>query len=167
MCAKVDITGRRFGRLVAITAEAPGPGRKTRWRCQCDCGRWIVVGSVYHLISGNTRSCGCLKSDAARARHLTHGGKGTRLYNIWKNARQRCRNPKNPDFYLYGARGVKFSPEWEDFEVFRTWALQNGYSEELTLDRKDPDGDYSPGNCRWATWREQRLNQRRCKGVMP
>lgn len=161
-----DISGQRFGRLVVLGYAEPGPDRKRPWVCRCDCGQVVVVGSAYHLTSGNTKSCGCLRADSARARHLVHGGKGTRLFNIWKNARQRCRNPKNPDFYLYGGRGVKFSPAWDDFEAFRSWALQNGYADGLTLDRIDPDGDYSPDNCRWATWMEQRHNQRRCKGVM-
>lgn len=162
-----DITGQRFGRLVVLGQAPAGPNGRTRWRCSCDCGAEVVVGSAYHLKSGNTRSCGCLHKDSARERHLLHGGKGTRLYNIWKNARQRCRNPKSPDFYLYGARGVRFSTEWDDFSAFRDWALSHGYTDELTLDRIDPDSDYSPENCRWATWLEQRHNQRRSKGVMP
>lgn len=162
-----DLTGQRFGRLVVLGPWPPVPGGRTRWRCLCDCGEEVIAGSGYHLTSGNTRSCGCLKRDTARARHLEHGGKGSRLYNIWKNARQRCRNPKTPDFYLYGGRGVAFSPVWDDFDAFRAWALANGYRDDLTLDRIDPDGDYSPENCRWATWKEQRHNQRRCKGVTP
>lgn len=162
-----DLTSQRFGRLVVISSLPAKSNGKTRWLCRCDCGRETEVGSSYHLTSGNTRSCGCLHNDTARARHLVHGGKGTRLYNIWKNARQRCRNPRATDYDLYGRRGVKFSPEWDDFKAFREWALANGYSDELTLDRIDPDGDYGPTNCRWVTWKEQRHNQRRCKGVMP
>ena len=164
---KENLTGQQFGRLVVLAPESVGENRKTRWRCRCACGREIVVGSTHHLKSGNTKSCGCLRSDSSRSLHITHGGKGTRLYNIWRNARQRCRNPKNPDYYLYGARGVEFCPAWDDFAVFRSWSLENGYTEELTLDRKDPNGSYTPENCRWATWAEQRRNQRRCKGVMP
>lgn len=163
---KKDITGQRFGRLVALE-PLPTENRHTRWRCRCDCGRETVVGSAYRLTSGNTKSCGCLHRDSARERHLIHGGKGTRLYNIWKNARQRCRNAKTPDFAQYGARGVSFSPLWDDFGAFRDWAMANGYREDLTLDRIDPNGNYEPNNCRWATWKEQRHNQRRSKGVMP
>lgn len=161
-----DLIGRRFGRLLVIAEAGRGPDRRRRWLCTCDCGN-MTTTDTSKLSSGNTRSCGCLHRDSARDRHLLHGGKGTRLYNIWKNARQRCRNPKTPDFYLYGARGVQFAPVWDDFTAFRDWALTNGYQEDLTLDRIDPDGNYTPENCRWATWKEQRHNQRRCKGVMP
>lgn len=160
-----DLTGQRFGRLTVLE-PVTGRGR-TKWRCRCDCGRTTVVGSAHHLTSGNTKSCGCLHDDKARERHLQHGGKGTRLYNIWKNMRQRCKNPRATDYNLYGGRGISIDPLWDDFGVFRDWALSNGYTDELTLDRINPDGDYAPNNCRWATWTEQRHNQRRCKGVMP
>lgn len=160
-----DLTGQRFGRLVVLDRIPPGEHRRTRWRCLCDCGREKVT-DTNKLTSGNTRSCGCLRRDDARARHLEHGGKGSRLYNIWKNARQRCRNPKTPDFHLYGGRGVTFSPVWDDFDAFRAWALANGYRDDLTLDRIDPNGNYCPENCRWATWKEQRHNQRRSREVV-
>lgn len=162
-----DLTGQRFGRLTVLGPLPAGKNQRTRWSCLCDCGQEIVVGYSHHLINGNTQSCGCLRRDSARGQHLIHGGKGTRLYNIWKNARQRCRNPKCPDYRVYGARGVRFAHVWDDFAVFREWALANGYRDDLTLDRINPDGDYCPENCRWATWREQRHNQRRCKEVLP
>lgn len=163
---KKDLTGQRFGRLTVVGPRPAGSDHKVRWACVCDCGGVTVARSGYHLTSGNTQSCGCLRRETAKARQLQHGGKGSRLYNIWKNARQRCRNPKTPDFYLYGARGVSFSPEWDNFAKFQAWALANGYRDDLTLDRIDPNGDYSPNNCRWATWKEQRHNQRRSKEVV-
>lgn len=162
-----DLTGQRFGRLTVISEAEPGKGRRRRWRCRCDCGGETTT-STSKLTRGGTRSCGCLTRESARARHLEHGGKGTRLYNIWKNARQRCRNANNPDYQKwYGSRGVRFAPEWDDFAKFRAWAVANGYNDSLTLDRIDPNGDYTPTNCRWATWKEQRHNQRRSKGVTP
>ena len=161
-----ELIGRRFGRLVVVAEVDRGKNRKRRWLCACDCGGSTVT-DTNKLTSGYTKSCGCLTREVARLRHTVHGGKGTRLYTIWKNARQRCRNPRSPDFPLYGGRGIRFTTEWDSFAEFRDWAMNAGYTEELTLDRIDPDGDYAPNNCRWATWGEQRHNQRRCKGVMP
>ncbi len=161
-----DLIGHRFGMLVVIAEAEKGKNRKRRWLCACDCGGTTTT-STTNLTRNGTKSCGCLRRESARNRHLAHGGKGTRLYNIWKNVRQRCRNPKATDFKLYGGRGIKVCTEWDDFTVFRDWAMANGYHEDLTLDRIDPNRDYCPENCRWATWKEQRRNQRRCKGVMP
>lgn len=161
-----NFIGCRFGRLVVIAEAERSKSRRRRWECVCDCGGQTVTDTT-KLTSGNTKSCGCLTKDTARARHLLHGGKGSRLYNIWKNARQRCRNPKTPDYILYGGRGIQFSPIWDDFAVFRDWAMANGYQDDLTIDRINPDGDYCPENCRWVGWKEQRQNQRRCKEAKP
>lgn len=156
------LIGQRFGRLVVTAEAAPGKDRRKRWRCLCDCGGETIT-STYHLRSGSTKSCGCLTAERAHDRQYKHGGKGTRLYNIWKNMRQRCTNPKNPDFKWYGARGIKVCEEWNDFAVFREWALANGYREDLTIDRVNVDGDYRPENCRWTTWAEQARNRRCCR----
>lgn len=156
------VQGERFGRLVVI--EYAGVKNRHRTvRCRCDCGEEVIVGSMAHLRSGNTKSCGCLKAEEDHKRFLRHGGKGTRLYNIWKNIRQRCNNPSSPDFPLYGGRGIKLCDDWNDYEAFQIWSEANGYASELTIDRINPDGPYCPDNCRWATWKEQRHNQRRCK----
>ena len=161
-----ELIGKRFGRLVVLAEADKGAQGKRRWLCVCDCGGFTVTGKS-NLISGNTKSCGCLHGEMAAQRQYKHGGKGTRLYNIWKNARQRCRNTHNPDYCKwYGVRGIKFTQEWDDFSKFREWALANGYTDTLTLDRIDPNGDYGPDNCRWATWAEQRHNQRRSKEVV-
>lgn len=80
-----------------------------------------------------------------------HHGKGTRLYNIWKNMRGRCANENRPDFKWYGGKGIKVCDEWDNFTIFRDWALNNGYTDELTIDRIDSNKNYEPSNCQWIT----------------
>lgn len=91
--------------------------------------------------------------------HRKHGGAGTRLYNIWKTMRQRCYNPQNGKFKVYGARGITICDEWSDFVVFRRWALESGYNKNLTIDRIDVDGNYEPSNCQWADNNQQANNK--------
>jgi hypothetical protein len=117
------------------------------------------------LRNGTSKSCGCLKLDTLRVKATTHGltafGEAPpRLYRIWTGMKTRCSNPKTNTWQYYGGRGIKVCPEWQDFEPFRDWAFANGYRDDLTIDRKDNDRGYEPDNCRWATYRTQRVNQR-------
>lgn len=88
-----------------------------------------------------------------------HGGANTRLYDIWKHMRSRCHRPSDPKYYRYGERGITICSEWDDFSNFRDWALQNGYSDKLSIDRIDNDGNYEPSNCKWSTNKEQANNR--------
>lgn len=114
------------------------------------------------LNSGHTQSCGCLHNDLLAERHLTHGDSASRLYNIWAGMRNRCNNENNQAYKHYGGRGISICKEWDDsYETFKEWAVSHGYSEHLTIDRIDVNGDYCPDNCKWSTDKEQSRNTRR------
>jgi len=153
---KLDLKGRRFGRLIAIgdTDKRTKHG-KVFWLCRCDCGNLTETNSG-NLISGNTKSCGCLHDEIAtnhmRQISYKHGGKGTRLYRIWSLMKNRCYNKNSKDYRRYGQRGIKVCNGWKNnYVVFKDWALANGYKSFLIIDRIDNDGDYEPKNCQWIT----------------
>ena len=161
-----DLTGQRFGRLVVISrAESTKEGR-ARWLCLCDCGtQSIKMGKL--LLNGHCRSCGCGEYENRVNNCTSHKLSDTRLYNVWSAMKQRCYYPKHKDFYNYGGRGITVCDEWKnDFLSFYNWAVNNGYRDDLCIDRIDNDKGYSPENCRWATAKEQRLNQRPRKRVI-
>ena len=115
-----------------------------------------------HMIkSKKVQSCGCYQRQKLIARNTTHGLNGTRIYNIWGGIKDRTLKPKNKHYHYYGGRGIKICEAWLDVRIFYDWAMSNGYSDELTIDRIDNDGDYCPENCRWTT----KLIQQRNRGV--
>jgi len=158
--------GKRFGRLT-ITSDAPHEKGHRSFICKCDCGRSKKV-RFGHLKSGDTKSCGCLQKELMSKRTMTHGlslknGKETRLHRIWENMKARCLTETHQSYKNYGDRGIMVCDEWLDYKVFYDWAMSNGYKNNLTIDRVDNDGDYTPDNCKWVKKGHQGRNQRSTK----
>lgn len=159
---RLNLTGQRFERLVVIGGNG-SKGRKTLWSCRCDCGREIIAATS-NLRSGNTESCGCFHREKAAERgrnSRTHGhwinGQASPTYRSWLAMHGRCKHPSTNGFEYYGGRGIKVCDRWTDFENFL--ADMGERPLEHSLDRIDSDGNYEPGNCRWATPIQQRHNR--------
>ena len=160
-----DLTGEIFGRLTVLYRTNdhyyPSGRHDIQYRCRCECGTEINALGV-HLRSGHTKSCGCLRKETTGNTKRTHGMTNTRLHNIWKNMKSRCTYERHEDFDLYGGRGITVCDEWlNSFDAFESWANNNGYSDGLSIDRCDVNGNYEPGNCRWITQKAQCNNTRR------
>lgn len=154
-----DLTGRKFGKWTCMRKDSERTGRLSRWICRCDCGKEKSV-LRRSLISGNSKGCGCDRGENMAKVNTVHGMCNTRLYNIWKNMRKRCHSENSTSYKNYGGRGIFVCEEWRySFENFKDWALENGYADDLTIDRVDVNGGYCPENCRWTTYKVQGRNR--------
>jgi hypothetical protein len=155
-----DIEGQRFSRLTVL-GHLGAVKKQTRWLCLCECGNRAVVAYA-KLVSGKTRSCGCLKREVHANRCRTvfakHNMSATRTYQSWAAMRTRCANPNDKQFALYGGRGITVRARWSTFENF--YSDMGERPEGTTLDRKDVNGNYEPSNCRWGTLLQQNNNKR-------
>ena len=160
----MDLFGQTFARLTVIGRAENDPGGKARWRCRCECGGETVAVGRY-LRAGLVQSCGCLKREAmSRVGRSTrthgHAVAETPEYKAWRAALGRCHNPRHKQFADYGGRGIAVAPEWRaNFQAFLN-EVGPRPSPQHSLDRRDNDRGYEPGNVRWATAIEQHNNTR-------
>lgn len=156
---KNDLTGSKFNRL-RVVGFGGNKGGRCFWECVCDCGKTVKIRGDA-LKSGSTKSCGCLSAEKAKEVHTKHGLSGKKIYWLYDNMVSRCTDTKSRHFKNYGGRGITVCDEWmESRDAFYLWAVDNGYIENLQIDRKDNNKGYSPDNCIFTKRVDNNYNRR-------
>lgn len=156
---KIDITGNKYHRLTVLSFHSKSSKNQSLWLCKCDCGKTTIAFGL-NLKRGHTKSCGCLRLENSGG--FKHGGYKTKEHSTWRSMRARCYTVTFPFYYLYGGRGIKICERWQDFTLFLQ-DMGQAPTKKHSIDRINPDGDYEPSNCRWATPREQANNKSKTK----
>ena len=167
MPPKRQLVDQVFGRLTVLEESGRDKYGKVRWKCQCSCGnKTIIYVATGDLTTRNTTNCGCQRREKIIQRNINNTKHGqssknrTPLYVVWVGMNQRCFNPKHAGYHNYGGRGITICNEWLDYRIFEEWALTTGYQRNLTIERKDNDGNYEPNNCEWIPDKDQHRNKR-------
>lgn len=155
-----DLGGQSFGRLTVLDLASPSSTGLTRWNVRCDCGKGATTNAA-SLKRGAALSCGCLRIERAKVANTRHGMASSPEHKAWRQIKTRCTNPNTPQYADWGGRGIRMCEEWSDsFEAFFAYVGPRP-SPSHSIDRfPDNDGNYEPGNVRWATRLEQNQNRR-------
>ena len=157
---EINIIGKKYGRLTVIEKIKDNKNKYSMCKCICDCGNKCIV-NIANVKSGHTKSCGCLQKETIGDINKKHGKRNTRLYDIWCGIKVRCYNKNDKNYKNYGGRGITICQEWfNNFINFYNWSMANGYTDDLSIDRIDVNGNYEPSNCRWVDRKTQNRNTR-------
>lgn len=158
-----DLVGKTFGRLLVIERKGSSKFGKALWLCKCLNDNNMIIVETGKLTTGHTKSCGCLKIEKIIKRNTENskynGDSYTRIYTIWYGMIRRCETNNCESSYLYNGKGISVCDEWHNYFAFKDWALNNGYSDLLSIDRINNNGNYEPSNCKWSTNIEQANNR--------
>lgn len=158
-----DLSGKEYGYLTVIRRvedkELSSGRKKAQYLCICDCGKTLYVVAD-SLRTGSTKSCGCHHSDPLKQYSTKHGKRYERIYSIYCDMKKRCYNNHSAGYKNYGGKGIKICDAWfNNFMSFYEWSMENGYKDNLTIDRIDSSGNYEPSNCQWIT-RSENISKR-------